>query len=510
MTPPPDEPDSTAGSTPEVRPLRRDLRLVPQQDGSALLVGEERTRRVRLDSRGRDLAALLDRTQTLDQLNLRLEQATGRAMEPGALRRTLEAFDRLDLLETSDGQEGLPDETEWDRLPIRIDPRSRFTCSACGSCCQGVNVPFDRNALERLTPDRLEILQRELHFRNAPVLILDADEGNEVLPVCRNRFGACLFLEDRLCGLHRRFGPEAKPLVCRMFPFDFVVAPDGITVSLQMECRDPRAVIQGEPLAAQEEEVRSLLRLAGPRALERDRATLDGATVVSFEEYLDLEREVLEAIDRTRGSGFDLWAAGGRVLVDRWRLPDPPGVPATPEDAARDLRSLLDDLARRMRALRSSVRQEGASLRVESRHLDGVQEAVASLPRHGPQVFAAEEDEEALAMARAWVRNWWWGRTPLRTGDILTAQGLGVLQWLLTRALAVHAARLAERRFLTVQDLVDAWTRVHFFLRNRRVRDAMRPLRPAIVSLLVFGLDTLRQSASLLPGEDPGTDFFLL
>lgn len=509
MTPPPEEPAPPAEPFPEVPPLRADLRLLPQEDGSALLVGEERTRRVRLDARGKALATLLDRAQTLEELNRRLEETTGRAMEPDALRRTLAAFDRLDLLQRAD--EARPPETAaWESLPLRIDPRGRFTCSACGSCCQGVNVPFDREALERLTPDRLEVLQRDLGFRGAPVLILDAEEGGEALPICRNRFGACLFLEDRLCGLHRRFGPEAKPLVCRMFPWDFLVGPDGITVSLQMECRDPKALLAGEPLAAQEAELRALLRLVGTRTLERDRATLDGATVVSFEEYLDLEQEVLRALDRSPGGGFELWATGGGVLQNRWHLVPPPGTPTSPGDAARDLRALLDDLLQRMRALRTRVRKEGETLRVESRHLDGVLEAIATLPRHGPQVLASDEDEEALTLVRAWVRNWWWGRTPLRMGDLLSAQGLGMLQWLLTRALAVHSARLVERRFLTTQDLVDAWTRVHFFLRNRRVRDAMRPLRPALVSLLVFGLDLLRQGAPLLPEDDPGTDFFLL
>jgi len=85
-----------------------------------------------------------------------------------------------------------------------------------------------------------------------------------------------------------------------------------------------------------------------------------------------------------------------------------------------------------------------------------------------------------------------------------------MLQWVLTRALAVHGARLAERRFLTLQDLVDAWTRVHFFLRNRRVRDGLRSFRPALVTLLVHQLDALRQGASHLPGDALGTDFFLL
>jgi len=510
MMPPPDDEAPACPPGPETRPLRSDLRLVPQEDGSALLLSEERTRRVRLDVRGAALAALLDRTQTLDQLNRRLEEATGRAMDPDALQRTLAAFERLDLLEPAGPADEPCEAAPWEALPLRIDPRGRFTCSACGSCCHGVNVPFDREALERLTPERLEVLQRELHFRHAPVLVLEAEQGGEALPVCRNRFGACLFLEDRLCGIHRRFGAEAKPLVCRMFPWDFLVGPDGITVSLQMECRDPKALLEGEPLAAQEGELRELLRLVGPRVIERDRTTLDGVTVVSWEEYLDLEREVLSALDRCHGGGFDLWATGGRVLRERWRLPVPPGVPGSPEEAARALGTLLEDLRTLMRSLRSRVRQEGAMLRVESRHLDGVLEALATLPRHGPQVLAADEEGESLAIARAWVRNWWWGRAPLRVGDLLTAQALGMLQWLLTRALATHATRLVDRRFLTVQDLVDAWIRVHFFLRNRRVRDTMRTLRPALVSLLVFGLDALREAAPLLPGEDPGTDFFLL
>lgn len=49
--------------------------------------------------------------------------------------------------------------------------------------------------------------------------------------------GACVFLDGQnRCRIHSRFGEEAKPLACRVFPFSIRPAPAGWQASLRFDC----------------------------------------------------------------------------------------------------------------------------------------------------------------------------------------------------------------------------------------------------------------------------------
>jgi hypothetical protein len=469
-----------------------------------------RERRIRLDPRGAALAALMDRRQSPAALLDRVAEATGRPMAADALARVIQAFAGLGLLADEGPGPEAPAPADAATVPLRIDPALRFDCTACGSCCYGVNVPFDRDALARMDEDRLAQLQRELGFEGSPVVVLEGRSDGEALPLCRNRHGACLFLEGALCGLHARWGADAKPLVCRMFPWEFLRTPDGITVGLQMECRDLLNASRGRTVADQADDVRHLLAQAGPLAMDRDTVSLDGATVLDWDDWRTLEAEARAAVDAATGGGYDLWDAGGRVLAARCAatgrpLPRPSG----PAEAAEALGVLLDEISRQVKALRRRLRAEGAGLRFSTTDADAVCDALDAVVHHPVQVLAADETGESLRFAGLAVRNWWAGRESLRTGDLVAAQGLAVLRWLMARAVAVHAARRATRRFVTPQDLVDGWVRAHFLMRNKRVRAVLEPLRPEIVRLLVGGLPMVREGAPGLLADD-ATEFHLM
>jgi Fe-S-cluster containining protein len=80
----------------------------------------------------------------------------------------------------------------------------RHACTACGGSCQGVRV--------RLTDDDERARIAEL----GPQLGVDDPLEGDVL---RMRGGACVFQrEDGLCAIHRQFGAEAKPRICRQYP----------------------------------------------------------------------------------------------------------------------------------------------------------------------------------------------------------------------------------------------------------------------------------------------------
>ena len=96
-------------------------------------------------------------------------------------------------------------------LPV-VAPASRaaFDCTACGTCCYSWTVPCHCATVERLGREFAD-LTPYLTPREHPTA-LDAATLNRV-------DGHCVFLdEDRLCSLHKRFGPEIKPVACRSFP----------------------------------------------------------------------------------------------------------------------------------------------------------------------------------------------------------------------------------------------------------------------------------------------------
>jgi lysine-N-methylase len=68
--------------------------------------------------------------------------------------------------------------------------------------------------------------------------------------------GACVFLTDKnRCRIHERFGPEAKPLACRLFPFILVPVGDHWHVGLRFACPSA-AGNRGSPVTLREPELR--------------------------------------------------------------------------------------------------------------------------------------------------------------------------------------------------------------------------------------------------------------
>src|SRR5690349_5240839 len=101
-------------------------------------------------------------------------------------------------------------------LPTR---RASFLTAAYG-CPQSTRV---RRLL--LPPDE--------PFRPLPFAL---DSGERVT-FARRPDGACVFLADgERCSIHRRWGADAKPQVCREFPYSFVDTPDGVAVGLSFAC----------------------------------------------------------------------------------------------------------------------------------------------------------------------------------------------------------------------------------------------------------------------------------
>lgn len=98
-------------------------------------------------------------------------------------------------------------------MQVRVRRSPRHACTGCGACCQGAVVHLSELEIARVREQASElgiedpVVDRRLRW-----------EG-----------GRCVFLQaDALCRIHGRFGGEAKPLICRQFPFVLVEAEDGL------------------------------------------------------------------------------------------------------------------------------------------------------------------------------------------------------------------------------------------------------------------------------------------
>lgn len=116
-----------------------------------------------------------------------------------------------------------------------------------------------------------------------------------------NAQNACHFLDrDKLCSLHRKHGLSHKPLVCQVYPYNFVDTPGGIFVSLLYSC--PSVVSgEGRKLRDAEEGLQKLFRENGEDTLSlapvKEHILLTQQSTMTWEEYLDFERQVFETME---------------------------------------------------------------------------------------------------------------------------------------------------------------------------------------------------------------------
>ena len=105
------------------------------------------------------------------------------------------------------------------KQPLIIEAM-QHNCIGCGACCQGAKV-YVRPGEEA---DRVRRLAKELGVVEEAV-----GDDNWLL----RDGGRCAFLQDDgLCSIHARFGMDAKPNVCKQFPYVIIETESGIRVGM--------------------------------------------------------------------------------------------------------------------------------------------------------------------------------------------------------------------------------------------------------------------------------------
>lgn len=140
-------------------------------------------------------------------------------------------------------------------IPLRLLPiQERWSCHGCGICC--------RHVIIQLTPEEYQRIRNQGWGKDPALAGTRLFVRTRLWPpryrLAHRKDGYCVFLtEEGRCRIHEQFGPEAKPLVCRMFPYQTVSLGQFAYLTLRHNC--PSVIRhEGLPLSEQEKEWRSL------------------------------------------------------------------------------------------------------------------------------------------------------------------------------------------------------------------------------------------------------------
>jgi Fe-S-cluster containining protein len=201
--------------------LRPDIERRPRENGGVELYDPLTDRGLALGELSAALVARLDGTTPLDAL---LEGTSDE--DRRRLLRTVKMLQLLLFLRGS-GEHvvaRLQEIRAGDPLHHTVLEGARFECQGSGQCCQNyVFGPLTDADIARL--DALDLSS----FGPGPYWgFLERKDGKQerYLTSTNDR---CMFLEgDHRCGIHARFGAEAKPGLCRLYPLEQIATVDGI------------------------------------------------------------------------------------------------------------------------------------------------------------------------------------------------------------------------------------------------------------------------------------------
>jgi lysine-N-methylase len=107
-----------------------------------------------------------------------------------------------------------------------------WDCHSCGNCCREYDIPV--TAAER---QRIEAhgWRSDSAIGDLPLFVRQGRWSSNYRLFRSDR--GCVFLNaEGRCRLHERFGPDAKPFACRLYPFVLVPTGEHWRVSLRFAC----------------------------------------------------------------------------------------------------------------------------------------------------------------------------------------------------------------------------------------------------------------------------------
>ena len=240
-------------------------------------------------------------------------------------------------------------------LPVRSLPvLQNWDCHGCTDCCREFRVQVtdeEKSRIDNQNWDADPAMQGVKRFAR------DGGWFSSQYRLNHQADGSCVFLDPKGgCRIHAKFGSEAKPLACRIYPFVLAPSGDHWRVGLRFACPSVTNDL-GRPAAAHERELREYAAALEKRERFAERSLsvpmLKRAQTVPWPDLLifikafhgfvlderrPLEwrlRHMLATIDVCRQSRFDL-ISGDRLKEFLSVIGDgvAPDVPARPEAVA--------------------------------------------------------------------------------------------------------------------------------------------------------------------------------
>jgi hypothetical protein len=379
-------------------------------------------------------------------------------------------------------------------LPLRLHPALRHRCVGCGSSCLGVDIgPVGPETEAAVAAHGL---WRALPDAGDPGdAFVDAEVEGRTLRFLRRREGACFALRaDGLCGVHGAAGADAKPPVCRQFPYTFVRGPDAVYVGLQMECRSfpaSAAAAQSVPVGDETEALARFVERGavvfdlpdpvpvapGLYVAASDWAAWWAALCAAAESAPEPDAAFAAVADVARrlvaGRAATLGGAPAWLDAAAWGVAEP--------DPDAERARLLDALAETCAGLAEEHAAAGHPL--EAALLGLTQRALLVLAGELP-LPRVRWTGDGPALLRTWLLAEIHGQEPVRRDDLLA--GLGRLGLRLRVAGAATNLRAFEVARLVAhpQDANDALVAVNKTLRSPPLRRLLDRERAALRQLL--------------------------
>jgi len=186
-------------------------------------------------------------------------------------------------------------------------PGTRYQCVGCGYCCrQRWGVEVEKECLDNL-PDDLKRSVGPPQKQDEKTNI-----GGVIVPG-ESHAGCPLLDTDNLCVIHKRLGYDAKPLVCREFPFRFVETPRGVIVDVSYVCNEVLHQ-RGNDIEQYRPELEKLYAKTARKVSVGDKVLLKSRTSITYDAYLLIEQTLLRILSDQRHTVEDRLVAGNVFL----------------------------------------------------------------------------------------------------------------------------------------------------------------------------------------------------
>lgn len=192
---------------------------------------------------------------------------------------------------------------------LHIPEGINFDCTGCGNCCFSWPVPLTDEDLNRIVSLKLEGVKEEpIHIikTGAPGSL---SERLFTSALGKRSDGKCQFLSpDNRCQIHAQFGEEAKPAMCRLFPYTFTPTPAGVYACASFASTGV-LYNSGRPLTEQRAHLLNTLelffKLFPNLAPDWSKLQLIDGEPIAFDAYLELESDFLSTLFDSEASDIE-------------------------------------------------------------------------------------------------------------------------------------------------------------------------------------------------------------